>query len=76
MGWIQEGATLDYPLEELDKVNKFATAEPGRSHHGIPTVGSCGIAIAMGRYQSCRYTLVEMKPHTGRKHQLRRHMHP
>ena len=31
--------------------------------------------IPVGRYSTSRYCLVEMKPETGRKHQLRRHMH-
>ena len=28
----------------------------------------------VGRYDSVRYSLLELKPQTGRKHQLRRHM--
>ncbi|STQ77320.1 tRNA pseudouridine synthase C [Grimontia hollisae] len=78
-GWIQEGATLDYPLkEELDKVaDKYATAEPEAKEAVTEyrPVAHAELPIPLGRYQSCRYTLVEMKPHTGRKHQLRRHMH-
>ncbi|WP_255555651.1 tRNA pseudouridine(65) synthase TruC [Enterovibrio paralichthyis] len=78
-GWVKEGATLDYPLkEELDKVaDKFATAEPEAKEAitEYQPVAYAELPIPMGRYQSCRYTLVEMKPHTGRKHQLRRHMH-
>ncbi|VTP66281.1 tRNA pseudouridine synthase C [Serratia rubidaea] len=30
--------------------------------------------VAIGRYDSARYTLMELQPETGRKHQLRRHM--
>ncbi|WP_028024352.1 tRNA pseudouridine(65) synthase TruC [Enterovibrio calviensis] len=78
-GWIQEGATLDYPLkEELDKIaDKKATKEPEAKEAitEYEPLAHAELAIPMGRYQSCRYTLVEMKPHTGRKHQLRRHMH-
>ncbi|MEZ8144008.1 tRNA pseudouridine(65) synthase TruC [Enterovibrio sp. FF113] len=78
-GWIQEGATLDYPLkEELDKIaDKKATKEPEAKEAitEYQPIAHAELPIAMGRYQSCRYTLVEMKPHTGRKHQLRRHMH-
>ncbi|MDD1783768.1 tRNA pseudouridine(65) synthase TruC [Enterovibrio sp. ZSDZ35] len=78
-GWIQDGATLDYPLkEELDKIaDKKATKEPEAKEaitEYMP-IAHGELPIAMGRYQSCRYTLVEMKPRTGRKHQLRRHMH-
>ena len=30
--------------------------------------------MAIGRYDTARFSLVELKPETGRKHQLRRHM--
>jgi tRNA pseudouridine65 synthase len=30
--------------------------------------------IPVGRYEKSRYSLVEVKPKTGRKHQIRRHM--
>ncbi|EAQ98067.1 tRNA pseudouridine(65) synthase TruC [Congregibacter litoralis] len=30
--------------------------------------------VAVDRYPQARYSLVELRPHTGRKHQLRRHM--
>ncbi|MFD2179268.1 tRNA pseudouridine(65) synthase TruC [Veronia pacifica] len=78
-GWVKESAILDYPLkEELDKVaDKFATAEP-EAKEAITEyrpVLTAELPIPLGRYQSCRYSLVEMKPQTGRKHQLRRHMH-
>ena len=32
------------------------------------------IPHAVGRYPSARYSLIEVTPHTGRKHQIRRHM--
>ncbi|RXJ72550.1 tRNA pseudouridine(65) synthase TruC [Veronia nyctiphanis] len=78
-GWVKEAALLDYPLkEELDKVaDKHATAEPEAKEAVTEyrPVATAELPIPLGRYQSCRYSLVEMKPHTGRKHQLRRHMH-
>jgi len=30
--------------------------------------------VPVGRYPTARYSLVELEPKTGRKHQLRRHM--
>lgn len=78
-GWIKEGALLDYPLkEEWDKkADKFSTSEPlaKEAITEYQPQAYAELPIAMGRYQSCRYTLVKMMPHTGRKHQLRRHMH-
>lgn len=77
-GWLDGSATLDYPLvEELDKIaDKFATqertAQPAVTDYR--SLAQVEMPVAISRYDSARYTLVEMSPHTGRKHQLRRHM--
>ncbi len=77
-GWLDGSATLDYPLvEELDKIaDKFATqertAQPAVTDYR--SLAQVEMPVAISRYNRARYTLVEMSPHTGRKHQLRRHM--
>ncbi|MDI9276933.1 tRNA pseudouridine(65) synthase TruC [Pantoea sp. EABMAA-21] len=77
-GWLDGSATLDYPLvEELDKIaDKFATqertAQPAVTDYR--SLAQVEMPVAISRYNSARYTLVEMSPRTGRKHQLRRHM--
>ena len=78
-GFVKQAAVLDYPLKVIrDKIaDKFATSDVVEQ---AAVTEYCPLAyvevpIALGRYQSCRYSLVEMKPKTGRKHQLRRHMH-
>nr|WP_159063758.1 tRNA pseudouridine(65) synthase TruC [Thaumasiovibrio occultus] len=78
-GWINEAAVLDYPLKvELDKIaDKFASQEKEAQSaitHYRP-LAHVEVPIATGRYATSRYCLVEMEPQTGRKHQLRRHMH-
>lgn len=77
-GWLEDDAVLDYPLvEELDKIaDKKATqdkeAKPAVTHYrGLATVE---MPVPVGRYPTARYSLVELEPKTGRKHQLRRHM--
>ncbi|CCG86169.1 tRNA pseudouridine(65) synthase TruC [Erwinia piriflorinigrans] len=77
-GWLVGAETLDYPLsEELDKIaDKFSQPEkapqPAVTHwRGIATAE---LPVAVGRYETSRYSLVEMLPESGRKHQLRRHM--
>lgn len=77
-GWIEEGATLDYPLkEELDKIaDKFANSDqPAKDavteYQPLATVE---VPYSTGRFPTSRYCLMELKPKTGRKHQLRRHM--
>ncbi|MEW7312082.1 tRNA pseudouridine(65) synthase TruC [Buttiauxella gaviniae] len=77
-GWLEDEALLDYPLvEELDKIaDKKATQnkdpQPAVTHYrGLATVE---MPVPVGRYPTARYSLVELEPKTGRKHQLRRHM--
>ncbi len=77
-GWLTDSAELDYPLrEELDKVaDKYARVDRAPQsavthYRGLVT---CEMPVAVGRYPCARYSLVEMLPKTGRKHQLRRHM--
>lgn len=78
-GWIDQGDVLDYPLSvELDKIaDKFARedkeAQPAVTAY--QPLGKVEVPYSTGRFPTSRYCLVEMKPTTGRKHQLRRHMH-
>jgi tRNA pseudouridine65 synthase len=78
-GWIKESAVLDYPLkEELDKIaDKFARQdkEAQSAITEYKPLGYVEVPFSTGRFPTSRYSLVEMKPLTGRKHQLRRHMH-
>lgn len=77
-GYVAEDATLDYPLtEELDKIaDKFANPDkapqPAVTHYRV--LAQVEMPVPVGRYDTARYSLVELKPETGRKHQLRRHM--
>ncbi len=77
-GWLEQAGTLDYPLtEERDKIaDKHATEarEPQAAVTRYQPLAKTEMPVAIGRYDSCRYTLMELAPETGRKHQLRRHM--
>ncbi|MEI8631805.1 tRNA pseudouridine(65) synthase TruC [Vibrio sp. PP-XX7] len=78
-GWIDQPAVLDYPLkEELDKIaDKYASTEK-EAQSAITAyrpIAQVEVPYSTGRFPTSRYGLVEMKPQTGRKHQLRRHMH-
>ncbi|BDH44773.1 tRNA pseudouridine synthase C [Salmonella enterica subsp. enterica serovar Choleraesuis] len=77
-GWLTDEALLDYPLvEELDKIaDKYATQErePQPAVTYYRGVATCEMPVAVGRYSTARYSLVDLLPRTGRKHQLRRHM--
>lgn len=77
-GHILEAGLLDYALkQEFDELgdkdvdpNK-AAQEAQTSYQPLLT---CEIPFPSGRYATSRYCLVHLTPHTGRKHQLRRHM--
>lgn len=77
-GWIEEGDVLDYPLkEELDKIaDKFAKQdkEAQSAVTEYQPLAKVDVPFSTGKFPTTRYCLVEMKPKTGRKHQLRRHM--
>lgn len=77
-GYVNQANIIDYPLvEELDKIaDKFSHKnKPAQSAitHYRP-LSQIEIPMAVGKYSTARYSLIELKPLTGRKHQLRRHM--
>ncbi|SHO54701.1 tRNA pseudouridine(65) synthase TruC [Vibrio quintilis] len=78
-GWIEQADVLDYPLkEEQDKIaDKFARddKEPQPAVTAYRPLATVEVPYSTGRFPTSRYCLLEMKPKTGRKHQLRRHMH-
>lgn len=77
-GYMEGAGTVDYPLTpELDKIaDKFAQPDkgpqPAISHYR--TLAQVEMPVALGRYDTSRFSLMELSPQTGRKHQLRRHM--
>ncbi len=78
-GYLTEEQTIDYPLlEELDKIaDKHASREPVLQEcitHCKP-IATVECPIAIGRYDTSRFSLVELRYRKQyRKHQLRRHM--
>lgn len=77
-GYVTDDGVIDYALtEELDRIaDKFANPDkapqPAVSHYRA--LACAEMPVAIGRYDTSRYSLLELKPQTGRKHQLRRHM--
>ena len=76
-GYLQGQARVDYPLKViLDKVaDKFSQEKEAQeaitNYQGLATVE---MPYPVGKRQTARYSLVELFPQTGRKHQLRRHL--
>lgn len=77
-GYSPEQGSIDHPLtEKRDRIadrqsNAAKPPQDALTHY-------CRLAKIewpemVDRYPQARYSLVELRPHTGRKHQLRRHM--
>ena len=78
-GWTPEQLFIDYPLkEELDKIaDKFATVDkPAQeAQTQLQRLQTVELPYTVSaKHPTSRYSLVRLMPHTGRKHQLRRHM--
>ena len=66
-GYTPSEDTIDYDLtNDRGKVQNAITEYKTFQHTEIP--------ISSGRFSTSRYSLVELKPETGRMHQLRKHM--
>lgn len=77
-GYAPQSGHIDHALkEELDRIAD-ANADQDKAAQEASTsferLAISELDSPVGRYPSARYSLVKLLPHTGRKHQLRRHM--
>jgi len=69
---------IDYPLKEkLDKIgDKYASqnkpAQEAQTYY--QSIATASLPIALGKFDSVRYSLIKLLPVTGRRHQIRRHL--
>ncbi|MDG6360993.1 tRNA pseudouridine(65) synthase TruC [Glaesserella parasuis] len=76
-GYLQGEGRIDYPLKvQLDKIaDKFSqekeAQEATTDYRNIATIE---MPYPAGKFATARYSLVQLYPKTGRKHQLRRHL--
>lgn len=77
-GYTPEQDSIDYPLrEQLDRMSD-GNAEQNKPAQAARTdyrrLATLELNISDGRHPTSRYSLIEATPHTGRKHQIRRHL--
>jgi len=77
-GWVDESGYIEHALKyKRDKIAeklKREQLEPQSAETAYACLAQTTVNHTIGRYEQQRYSLVELKPKTGRKHQLRRHM--
>ena len=77
-GWADDSGEIDYPLVDGPIKSAYAVQQnsdtPREALTRYRTLQRIELPIAVGRYATSRYSLVEARPATGRRHQLRRHL--
>lgn len=66
-GWTEAGGVIDHPLA------RHRRAEARRALTRYRRLATCELPIPVSPHPSARYSLIEARPETGRRHQLRRH---
>ncbi len=69
-GYTPESGTIDNPIRP-DKDHQHKEPQPAVTH--FTRLATIELPIAVGRYATSRYSLVKVKPETGRMHQIRKH---
>lgn len=68
-GWTDEEGLIDYPLRE----EKWM--EEQQAQTAYRRLATVSLPIPVGRYPEARYSLLQVRPLTGRFHQIRKHFH-
>ena len=69
-GYAPEAGTIDSPIRP-DKDHQHIEAQEAVTHYR--RLATMELPIPVGPYQTARYSLVRIKPETGRMHQIRKH---
>ncbi|MCP4411747.1 MAG: tRNA pseudouridine(65) synthase TruC [Gammaproteobacteria bacterium] len=77
-GHLLGNETIDYPIKEkLDKLgdkNVSRYKEPKQAQTAYESILTASLPIPLGKFESVRYSLIKLRPSTGRRHQIRRHL--
>jgi tRNA pseudouridine65 synthase len=80
-GYTPQSGLIDHPLTQMldtkkqkQQKEKHLNKEAKEAQTKFCTLATVSLPYRVDRYANTRYSLVELKPITGRKHQLRRHL--
>jgi tRNA pseudouridine65 synthase len=74
-GWPAAEGTVDRPLKAVeDERSGVQDFRPREARTEFRRIATFELQECVDRYPTSRYALVELTPHTGRRHQLRRHL--
>ena len=77
-GHPQEAGRIDHALsrrrDDAEWVGERSADEAQPAVTDFRCLATCELPHQVDRYPTSRYALVELTPHTGRRHQLRRHL--
>ena len=77
-GFTEEKDLIDYPLKQMldtkEEKRTGITKEEQEAQTEYERLAIVELPYAVSRYPVARYSLLRLKPKSGRKHQLRRHM--
>lgn len=66
-GYIDDAGVIDHPIKDENKTE----AQDAVTH--FKRLATTELSIPVGPYETARYSLVEAKPLSGRRHQIRKH---
>ncbi|QEY24985.1 tRNA pseudouridine(65) synthase TruC [Neisseria animalis] len=76
-GWLPEAGSIDYALkyqpDQIAEARTEATLQDAVTDYRCLARTELPF-VSAPRYPTSRYSWVELRPHTGRKHQIRRHL--
>lgn len=77
-GWPSDAGTIDHPLvPRFDNFGRKLERDTANAQAAVTDyrcLARAELPVKVERYERTRYALVELRPRTGRQHQLRRHM--
>ncbi|NIC41511.1 pseudouridine synthase [Aquabacterium sp. A08] len=73
-GWPADAGRIDHPLKRLPDDMRQPRTEVQAARTDYQTLVHYSLPLPQGHFATTRCALVALEPHTGRRHQLRRHL--